>query len=77
MSTPHPAVQQLTNSSPLTPAISSRWSFREKVLDSSPIESYDENTNKAKEILWKNLSTEMFKIMNLNNSNSRFKKCFG
>ncbi len=48
MSTPHPAVQQLTNSSPLTPAISSRWSFREKVLDSSPIESYDRHTNKAK-----------------------------
>ena len=48
MSTPHPAVQQLTNSSPLTPAISSRWSFREKVLDSSPIESYDGHTNKAK-----------------------------
>ena len=41
MSTPHPAVQQLTNSNPLTPAISSRWGFREKVLDSSPIESYD------------------------------------
>jgi hypothetical protein len=54
MSTPHPAVQQLTNSSPLTPAISSRWGFREKVLDSSPIESYHGHTNKAKEILWKN-----------------------
>ncbi len=53
MSTPHPAVQQLTNSNPLTPAISSRWGFREKVLDSSPIESYDGHTNKAKEILWK------------------------
>ena len=50
MSTPHPAVQQLTNSSPLTPAISSRWGFREKVLDSSPIESYDRHTNKAKKI---------------------------
>ena len=54
MSTPHPAVQQLTNSSPLTPAISSRWGFREKVLDSSPIDSYHGHTNKAKEILWKN-----------------------
>ena len=54
ISTPRPAVQQLTNSSPLTPAISSRWGFREKVLDSSPIESYHGHTNKATEILWKN-----------------------
>ena len=53
MSTPHPAVQQLTNSSPLTPASSSRWGFHGKVLDSSPMESYDGHTNKAKEILWK------------------------
>jgi len=50
MSTPYLVVQQLTNSSPLTPAISSRWVFREKVLDSSPIESYHGHTNKAKEI---------------------------
>ena len=50
MSTPHPAVQQLTNSNPLTPAISSRWGFREKVLDSFLMESYDEHTSKAKEI---------------------------
>jgi len=32
MSTPHPAVQQITNSSPLTPAISSRWGFVKKCL---------------------------------------------
>ncbi len=50
MSTPHPAVQQLTDSSPLTPAISSHWGFHEKVLDSSLMESYDGHTNKAKEI---------------------------
>ena len=76
MSTPHPAVQQLTNSNPLTPAISSRWGFREKVLDSSLIDNYDGHTNKANEILWKNSPTEIFKIMNLNKSNSHFKTAF-
>lgn len=50
MSTPHPAVEQLTKSNPLTPAILSRWGFHEKVLDSSPLESYHGHTNKAKEI---------------------------
>ena len=63
MSTPHPAVQQLTDSSPLTPAISSRWGFREKVLDSSPMESYDGHTNKAKEI-----SMEKFTNRNIQNN---------
>ena len=67
MSTPHPAVQQLTNSSPLTPAISNRWFFCKKVLDSSLMESYDGHTNKAKEI-------SMEKITNRNIQNNELEQ---
>jgi len=47
------------------------------VFDSFLTESYDGHTNKAKEILWKNSPTEIFKIMSLNKWSFRFKTAFG
>ena len=55
---------------------SGKISLTKKRLDLLVKGSYHGHTNKAKEILWKNSPTEIFKIMNLNKSSSRFKTAF-